>query len=130
MTGKLYVTIAAVIAILYGIAFVLIPSELAPLFGGSSDPHAILNLRFFGSALLAWGAIVWFARDFKDWTAIRGILIGSVIGDIVGAIINVRATLQGLLNPLAWTSTLVYGALLIGALYFLWSGQRANFQQH
>ena len=26
------------------------------------------------------GLIVWFARDFRDWAAVRGVLIASVVG--------------------------------------------------
>jgi hypothetical protein len=33
MDSKLYLTIAAVVAILYGIAFVLIPGVLADMYG-------------------------------------------------------------------------------------------------
>jgi len=130
VNAKLYVTIAAIVAILYGIGFVLIPAKLIVLYGAPSDPHAILNLQFFGSALLAWGVIVWFAKDFRDWAALRAVLIGSIVGDVVGGLINIWATIQGLLSPLAWTSTAVYALLLFGALYYLITGSRKPVQTH
>jgi uncharacterized membrane protein YfcA len=124
MDSKLYFTIAAIVAILYGIGFVLIPANLTILYGGPAEPNVVLNARFFGSALLAWGVILWFARDFQDWAAVRGVLIGSVIGLVIGGIVNISATVQGLLNVLSWSSTAIYVLLLLGALYVLYTGSR------
>ena len=85
MDTKLFLTISAIIAILYGVGFVLIPAEMVELYGVPPEPHAILNLQFFGSALLAWGVITWFARDL-DWAAVRGVLIGGIVADVVGGL--------------------------------------------
>jgi len=118
MSSKLYLTIAAVLAILYGIGFVLIPAKMGELYGVQPEPHAILNVQYFGSALLAWGVIMWFARDL-DWAAVRGVLIGSVVGDAVGGLLSVWGISQGLVNAFGWTSVVIYVLLLLGALYFL-----------
>ena len=118
MSSKLYLTIAAVLAILYGIGFVLIPAKMGELYGVQPEPHAILNVQYFGSALLAWGVILWFARDL-DWAAVRGVLIGSVVGDAVGGLLSVWGISQGLVNAFGWTSVVIYVLLLLGALYFL-----------
>jgi hypothetical protein len=55
---------------------------------------------------------------------VRGVLIGLVVGDIVGGILNIWATIQGLVNALAWSSTVLYVLFLLGALYFLFTGSR------
>jgi hypothetical protein len=90
MDTKLYLTIAAVVAILYGIAFVLIPGQLGDMYGiAPGQPNAILNAQFFGSALLEIGVVAWFAREFKEWLAVRAVLIGAVVGDVVGGAINI-----------------------------------------
>ena len=123
MTVKAFLTINAVLAVLYGVAFVLFPGASLAIFGVASEPHVNLNLQFFGSALLALGVILWFAKDFRDWEAVRGVLIGSVVADAVGLLINLWGTFQGLTNAMAWTSSLVYVLLLAGSLYFLSKGQ-------
>ncbi len=48
MDTKLFLTISAIIAILYGVGFVLIPAKMVELNGVPPEPHAILNLQFFG----------------------------------------------------------------------------------
>jgi hypothetical protein len=71
MVAKLYLTIAAVVAILYAPAFLLLPVQASLFFSSFAEPRAVLYLRFCGAAVLAWGLIVWFARDFRDWHAVR-----------------------------------------------------------
>jgi hypothetical protein len=124
MTVKLYLTIASVVAVLYGLGFVLIPASMVALYGGPMEPHVILNVQFFGSALLALGVISWFAKDFREWDAVRGVLIGIVVTDIVGGLLSIWATITGVLNGLGWSSVIVYVLLLLGALYFLWIGSQ------
>jgi hypothetical protein len=119
MEIRLYLTIAAVVAIIYALAFLLIPIQASLFFSGFAEPRAVLYLRFCGAAILAWGLIVWFARDFRDWGAIRGVLIASVVGLAVNVIINIFAILDGWLNANAWGSTVVLALLLVGGAYQL-----------
>ena len=126
MTAKILLTISAVLAVLYGLAFVLMPTQMAAIYGGPPEPHVAVNLQFFGSALIAFGVVQWFAKDFRDWDAVRGVLIANVIGDVVGGGVNVLGTFQGLLNGMAWSSTLIYLLLLVGALYCLSAGPEAS----
>ena len=75
MDTKLYLTIAGVVAILYALGFLLLPVQVSLFFSGFAEPRAVPDLRFCGAAALAWGLIVWFARDFRDWHAVRSVLI-------------------------------------------------------
>jgi FtsH-binding integral membrane protein len=122
MNTKLYLTIAAVVAILYALGFLLIPVQSSLFFSGFAEPRAVLYLRFCGAAVLAWGLIAWFARDFRDWDAVRSVLIAAVVGLAVNIVINVWATLQGWLNANAWGSTVVLVLLLLGGAYQLMIG--------
>ncbi len=124
MDTKLYLTIVAIVAILYGIAFVVIPANVVVLYGGPPEPHLLGAVQGWGSSLLALGVIAWFARDFGDWAAARGVLIGLVVLDVVGGILNIWGTIQGTVNALGWSSTVVYVVLLLGALYCLFTDSR------
>jgi hypothetical protein len=129
MDTRLYLTIAAVVAILYALAFLLIPVQASLFFSSFAEPRAVLYLRFCGAAVLAWGLIVWFARDFRDRDAVRGVLIASVVGLAANIIITVWATVQGWLNANAWGSAVVLVLLLVGAAYQLWFGARETAQR-
>jgi len=83
-------------------------------------------LQFFGSALVGFGAVQWVAKDFRDWDAVRGILIASIIADALGLIVNLIGTFQGLINGMAWTTTVIYALFIIGAFYCLTTGAEAS----
>jgi hypothetical protein len=119
METRSYLTVTAIVGILYALGFLLIPELVAQIFGNVTEPHAIMNIRFCGAAVLAWGLILWFARDW-DRTAVRGAIIGTVVGQAIIIIINVWGTIAGLLNVNAWGSTIIIGALLLWGLYHLY----------
>ena len=82
-------------------------------------PSAAYNIQFFGSALLALGVIVWSARSFRDWDAVRSVLIGALVGNVVGLLLALWGIKQGLVNAMGWSSVVVYVLLTAGALYCL-----------
>jgi len=129
MDSRLYLTISAIILLLYGIGFAAIPADVGGLYGVPPEPHVLMADRFFGSTLLAVGVITWFARDL-DWAAVRGVLIGGIVGDVVGGLLSVWAIVEGLVNAFGWTSVVIYVLLLLGALYFLSPGSRKRASAH
>jgi hypothetical protein len=124
MDRELYFTIWAIVAFLFGIAFVLAPAQVSTVYGLMPNPASVLSDRFFGSALLALGVIVWMARNFREAAAIRGVLIGGIVGDVIGLAVNIWGTVRGLLNGLAWTTSIIYVLLLLGAIYCLSAAER------
>ncbi|HLW92787.1 MAG TPA: hypothetical protein VKS78_16005 [Roseiarcus sp.] len=116
MNAKLFLTISAVISFLYGLAFLLITKGMSELFGIAPEAHITLSLRFFAAALMTLGIVRWFAKDFRDWDAVRGILISVVAGDILIGLVNIWGAIRGLINALAWSSTILLIVLIIGAL--------------
>jgi O-antigen/teichoic acid export membrane protein len=129
MSVRLYLTIAAIVAILYALAFLIIPIQASLFFNSFAEARAVLYLRFCGAAVLAWGLIVWFAKDFQGWRAVRSVLISSMVGLIVNIIITIWATLAGWLNANAWGSAIVLALLLVGAAYQLSAGDRASVRR-
>jgi hypothetical protein len=119
MGARLYLTVAGVVAFIYAFAFLLLPVQASLVFSGFAEPRAVWYLRFCGAAVLAWGLVVWFARDFRDWSAVHRVLVASVVGIAVDIILTVWATLTGWLNGNAWGSAVVLALLLIGAVYEL-----------
>ena len=128
MSVRLYLTIAATVA--YGLAFLVMPVTTSLFFTDFAEARAVLYLRFCGAAVLAWGLIVWFARDFQDWYPVRCVLISSIVGLVVNIIITVWATLTEWLNAKAWGSAVVLVLLLSGAVYQLSIGDRGRVMRH
>ena len=119
MTIKTYFTIISVIGIVFGVGFLLAPAQLGLIYSVNESPDVELAHRFFGGALLAWALTGWFAKDFHDLAALRGILISFAIGHAAGLLVTVFGVLSGLLNSLAWLNALIFLFGAVGSIYFL-----------
>jgi hypothetical protein len=124
MTAKTFLTISSIFATLYGLGFLLLPGPSIALYGTEPEPHLMLIMRFFGSTLFAFGVLVWFGKNFRDWEAVRGVLIAVIILNVVGLLVTVLGMAEGLLNSTAWSSLILYAVFLVGAVYCLSAGAR------
>ena len=96
------------------------PEALLAVLKNSAEPLTTLYVRFLGGDNLAWGLILWFARDW-DRHAVRR----SDLQRGGSCCLHHRKHLgseEGLLNSSAWGSTIVLVLLLFGALYSLSTG--------
>jgi hypothetical protein len=94
------------------------------MYGTEPEPHLILLVRYFGSALLALGVLQWLGKDFRDWEAVRSVLIAITVLNAVGLLLTVWGLVEGLLNATGWSSIVVNAVFLAGALYCLSAGAR------
>ena len=116
MSAKIFLAINAALASCMDLAFAPVLGSFARRLWRRSRPAR--HSEFLGSSLARrcseFGVVFWFAKDFRDWDAVRGVLIANVVADIVGGLVNLSGTLQGLLNAMAWSSTIVYVLLVAG----------------
>ena len=112
-------TINTVMALLFGIGFLLLPGFLLPIFGMSSAPAAAFLAQLLGSALIGIAVVSWLVRDSGYSPPVRAILIGLLIFNVLGFIVSLLAVLTGVMNAVGW---IIPAAFLIEALprvYFL-----------
>ena len=87
---KLFLLIAAIIAAIFGLGFLLLPVFTLNFYAVdlSQDIHAQFLTRYGGSAILGW-AVAWFlARGAKTYEDLKkaGLLGGLVVG-ITGLVV-------------------------------------------
>ncbi len=114
-----YLAIAGAIAVLFGLAFLLVPGLSLQYYAMPTEPHNLMQSRYFGGTLLAYGLIFWLARATRDDGAISAMLQAATVGNIVGLILSVWMGLSGLANAMIWGSVAIYALLLLGSVYFL-----------
>ena len=122
MNVRTYFAIFAVLALLFGIGFVLAPGQVLSNYGIEASPSVALMARLFGGTLLAVAVIQWAARDFPE-AAIRPVLIGLFAADVVNLVVATMATSAGTINALGWSTVLIYLCAAVGAGYFLTAGK-------
>jgi hypothetical protein len=116
MNSKTFLTIASVIGVVYALGFLIIPEVVAGIYGVAVNPSVILEVRFFGTALLGLGLILWLVRNTADRTVLRGILTGFAISNAVGVGVSTWGTLAGIMSQVGWSATAIYALLFIGCL--------------
>lgn len=116
MNLRTVITIAAVVAILFAIALILMPAFMATTYGLGTSASELLLGRFFGVELLVVGLINWLAKDFTGASA-RPIILGNMIGDFVGAAVALMGILGGVMNSVGWSAFAIYVLLALGFAY-------------
>ena len=125
MKLKTLFIITAIITVLFGVVFVIIPTQVYSLYGIEAD--AVLNYmgQLFGAALIAIGLISWHSRDAADSDARRAIILAIFIADGIGFIIALIGQLNNVVNALGWSTVAIYLLLSLGFGYFQFSKPRS-----
>ena len=114
-----FLGLAGALCVLFGLEFLLIPDMALAQYGVPTEAHHQMQARYFGSMLLAFGLVLWLARNTLDTAARRALLLASVVGNGAGLLLSLWSRFAGLQGLLAWLSVAIYGALAFGALAFL-----------
>jgi hypothetical protein len=114
-----FLGLAGLLGIVFGLEFLFIPELALSQYGVPVAAHNLMQSRYFGSTLLAFGLVLWLARGTLDTTARRALLLAAGVGNAIGLVLSLQARFGGLQNALAWVSVGIYGALLAGSLVYL-----------
>lgn len=110
--------INAIIALFFGVVFVLFPADTLAQYGVKMVPKgAILVARLFGSALLGLAIVSWFTRSFAR-DAQQNIALGLFVVAGVGFVVSLLAQLDAAVNDLGWSTVAIYLLLALGFGYF------------
>jgi len=106
--------IGGVLALVFGLGFLLVPRPMLTLYGLPTDPSIVMMSRFFGAALVQLGLVLYLIRDVGDLRAQRGVVIGSFIGSVAGLVVALTGQFWGLVNQLGWSTVAIYALLTLG----------------
>ena len=118
MTRAAFMLLHAILALAFGIAFVLAPASVLGLYGVTTDPAGTFMARLWGAAAIQIGLAAWLARKDIDTPARRAVQLGNVGGLAVGFVIALLSQLAGLFNALGWSTVLLFFLLSVGYAYF------------
>ena len=111
-------TIAAVIAMVFGLIFLIIPTQSYSVYGIESNAVLDYMGRLFGAALIAIGLISWRSRGAADSDARKAIVLSFFVADGIGFIVALIGQLNGVVNALGWITVVIYLLLSLGFAYF------------
>ena len=115
--GTLFL-INAIVAIVFGVAFVLFPGQTLSLYGITSNADLNFIGQLFGGALVSFAVLTWAAKDSDESVARRAIVLALFVGDAIGFIVALIAQLGSIANSLGWSTVVIYLLLALGFGYF------------
>jgi hypothetical protein len=118
--------IAGLLALAFGIGFLFAPARVLSMYGVAAEPTVVLMARFFGSALVQLGLVLYLIRDVSDPVTRRGVVIGSFLGSLAGFVVSLTAQFWGLTNSFGWSTVAIYGLLLLGYGSFVFGRPQAT----
>ena len=113
--------ITAIIALVFGIVFVLIPTWTYSLYGIESGGMLNYMGQLFGAALIGIGLISWLSRNSADSDVRKAVILSFFIADGIGFIIALIGQLNNVVNNLGWSTVIIYFLLSLGFAYFQFS---------
>jgi hypothetical protein len=111
-------TVNAVIAGLFGIAFVVVPVRLLAIYGITADAQLALIGQLFGAALLGYALLTWTARNAAASDARGAIVLALFVSDGIGFVVGLIAQLRNVVNQVGWSTVVIYLLLALGFGYF------------
>lgn len=118
MKLSLIMIINAIVALIFGVAFVLAPTATGSLYGLEPDEPLKYIVQLFGAALLSIGVLTWLAKNAAESDTLRAIVLALFVGNAVGFIVALMGQLAGVVNALGWLSVAIYLVLALGYGYF------------
>ena len=111
--------VTLVLQALFGLGFVFAPGALLAPFGVTFDPISKAFANLFGSGLIGFVVLLWFARKSKLPEFKMGTVYSEFAFLLVSTIILLMIQIGGLMNALGWIIIGEHIVLLVWFGYFL-----------
>lgn len=129
MNYRITFMINALIAVLLGLGFLILPGRILDQFGVDEYAATKLISQFFGTALLGLGLLLWFAKDVNEANLQKGMGTALLIGAAAGLVITVMGTTSGILRANWWIAMVVYTVLGLAYAYLVFQKPKKMAQE-
>jgi len=126
MSYKVLFVFNALVALLVSLGFLFKPDTSLELVGVTEKYAATMwAARYFGSAMLALGLVLWFAKD-SDENVQKGIGWGMLISSLAGLILTIAATVasNAVLRQNTWILFVLYVLFVLGYAFMIFMKPR------
>jgi len=104
---------------LFALGFIFVPGAMLGTFGVTLDVTSAILARLFGSALVGFPVLLWFARKSANTEFKKGAVKSLFAYYLVSTVPLVIAETTGLMNALGWSVVGLHGIFLLWFGYFL-----------
>lgn len=111
-------TINAIVAVLIGLALLLIPGSYTELYDVQLDDAGLFMARLLGSVFLMTAIVAWQSRFAEDSLARQAIVQGYFAGFALSFVVSLVGQLNGIANALGWTTVAINLLFALAYAYF------------
>ena len=119
MILKTLISIMAILCLIWGAGFILLPLFFWSLYGLTLDVDGVYMSRQLGVVFFMLGMILWLARKVQDPVALRAIAAGLFIGNTIGFVVALIGQFSAGISVLGWVGVVSYFLLALGFGYYL-----------
>lgn len=113
-----FMTVAAIIAFIFGLGFILAPAQSISLYGTTLNVSGEFLGRYLGASLVGLAFVMWLTRNSPPSETRQGLLTGLFVTMLLGFIVAIYDTFSGAGNGLVWLNAAIYLVLAVGFAYF------------
>ena len=118
MNLSLLFTVNAIVAAVFGLAFVIAPGQAASLYGVTADAQFRYLAQLFGAALVGFAVLTWVARNATASDARKAIVLALFVSNALGFVLALLGQMAGVVNTMGWSTVVIYLILALGFGYF------------
>ena len=109
-------TVSLIVELIFAIGFIALPATLLGTFGVSPDAFGIALSRLFGSALLGFCTLLWYARTSRSADLHKYTIRAMFTYNLFATISLTLAQVAGIMNAMGW------GAVIMHLGFTFWFG--------
>ncbi len=117
MSLSLMMTVNAIVAAVFGLAFVIAPGQAAALYGITADAQFRYLAQLFGTALVGYAVLTWMAHNAPASDTRKAIVLALLISEALGFVLALLGQLAGVVNSVGWLTVAIYLLLAVGFGY-------------
>ena len=117
MKRSTFMAIAAVLAVVFGLGFILVPAQLMSIYGITLETAGQWTGRYLGSAFIGISVLTWLARNAEPGEGLRAVVLGDLVLSVLGLVVAILNAISGLGNALVWSTVVIYLFLTVGFGY-------------
>jgi hypothetical protein len=110
---KTLFTVTLIVELIFALGFIAVPEALFGTFGVTPDAFGVSLARLFGSALLAFVTLLYYARSSESPDLQKTTIRSLFIYWLVSSVFLIMAQLGGLFNSMGWSTILLHVGFLI-----------------
>lgn len=122
MSYKFLFVLNALVSLAFGLALLFVPATVLGIFGVVERyVSTLLVSRFFGSAMVALGSVLWFAKDADDAAIQKNIGIALLISSVLGLIVTIVGMTgdRAVIRSNGWVAIVIYVLFALGYAFML-----------